>query len=156
MPNSLSRLPLSPSEAILPACANWNESQWAHEEMKVGGMKGGGKKTGWPLKVAYNPTFLWLRFAAALGMFKCPCLLYFPRAVVNAIPSSNIQPPFCFPGRLQRKVGMTSRPWFVLPCLGDDTDSIHLTVHSMCRTRAAHTSCVFWSFITNERDSSEN
>ena len=62
-------------------------------------------------------------------MFKRPCLLYFPRAVVNAIPSSNIRLPFRFPGRLQGKVWMTTRPWFVLPCLGDDRASIRLKVH---------------------------
>lgn len=51
---------------------------------------------GWPLNVVYNSPFLWLRFAAALGMFKYPCLLYFPRAVLHAIPSGFLQPAFQF------------------------------------------------------------
>lgn len=52
---------------------------------------------GWHLNVVYNSLFLWLRFAAALGMFNCPCLLYFPRAVLHAIPSAYLQPPLWFP-----------------------------------------------------------
>lgn len=115
----------------------------------------GGKKTGWPLNVASNSTFLWLRFAAALGMFKRSSLLYFPRAVVNAIPSSNIQLTFRFPRSLQGKVSMSRRPWFLLSWLGNDTASIH-EVHSVCRTWAVHMSCVFQSFIMSERDNFEN
>lgn len=108
---------------------------------------------GLPLNVVYNSSFLWLRFAAALGMFKCPCLLYFPRAVLHAIPSGYLQPPFQFPASegLSDQLALTCPSlagWWHRRCLS--------WKFPHCRMWGADSSCVFQRFTGNKRDCFEN
>lgn len=108
---------------------------------------------GWPLNVVYNSPFLWLRFAAALGMFKYPCLLYFPRAVLHAIPSVFLQPPFQFSASEGLSDPQTSScpslaGWWHRKCL-----SWKFPHCAECEEQSALVSS---SFIGNERDGFEN